>query len=567
MSDPIDPSKLKVAELRAELQARGLDSKGNKPVLVERLREALEAELEGENPNAEELDEEAKEANQDPEDDKEENPEPDQENEPVLELEPERDFEPESEHDNEPALELEPEGDLDADLEPDPEPEPEVKQECGSSPLKSDERSPQKPNHSGGSAKNSDDATEEYDSGHIHSEGDAVAVKVDMEDEYKMGYDEAQDDSSEKKDQNNDFGSVKKDEDMDHKDESADGKQESESEDRRGEKRRAHSRSRSPDSKKQRPDVEEVRIEDEPEWDKSTVLLDWYNSDLSLVINKEDFLSAQPLTVQGFAYVWHGVRATYGFMRGRVFFEVKVTDFLPVPHLEEDEQNPHVVRVGWSVDEAGLTLGEDPFSYGYDGTGKASTDLDFKDYGKTFGKGDVIGCYLDLEAEPIVMSFTVNGESQDDAFEIPHSTLGEKALFPHILTKNCSFKVNFGSEDPWVTTLSSHTYVGHIPQQDRVLGGQGPATREEAEVIMLVGLPASGKTVWVEKYCKDNPEKKYYVLGTSFLIDKMKVNGMPRKRNYGGRWEVLIERCTKCLNKLLEMSYKRRRNFIIDQVR
>lgn len=44
MSDVVDPSKLKVAELRAELQARGLDTKGNKPVLVERLRVALEEE-------------------------------------------------------------------------------------------------------------------------------------------------------------------------------------------------------------------------------------------------------------------------------------------------------------------------------------------------------------------------------------------------------------------------------------------------------------------------------------------------------------------------------------------
>lgn len=37
----IEPSKLKVAELRAELQARGLDSKGVKAVLVERLENAL----------------------------------------------------------------------------------------------------------------------------------------------------------------------------------------------------------------------------------------------------------------------------------------------------------------------------------------------------------------------------------------------------------------------------------------------------------------------------------------------------------------------------------------------
>lgn len=40
----MDPSKLKVVELRAELSNRGLDTKGNKPVLVERLRKALEEE-------------------------------------------------------------------------------------------------------------------------------------------------------------------------------------------------------------------------------------------------------------------------------------------------------------------------------------------------------------------------------------------------------------------------------------------------------------------------------------------------------------------------------------------
>lgn len=40
----MDLNKLKVPELRKELQSRGLDSKGNKPVLIERLREAIEKE-------------------------------------------------------------------------------------------------------------------------------------------------------------------------------------------------------------------------------------------------------------------------------------------------------------------------------------------------------------------------------------------------------------------------------------------------------------------------------------------------------------------------------------------
>lgn len=42
------PSKLKVTELRAELGARGLDTKGNKAVLVKRLEKALEQEEDGE---------------------------------------------------------------------------------------------------------------------------------------------------------------------------------------------------------------------------------------------------------------------------------------------------------------------------------------------------------------------------------------------------------------------------------------------------------------------------------------------------------------------------------------
>lgn len=40
----MDPAKLKVVELKNELQQRGLDTKGNKAALVQRLKEALEKE-------------------------------------------------------------------------------------------------------------------------------------------------------------------------------------------------------------------------------------------------------------------------------------------------------------------------------------------------------------------------------------------------------------------------------------------------------------------------------------------------------------------------------------------
>lgn len=534
MSDIMDPSKLKVAELRAELQARGLDSKGNKPVLVERLRAALEEEEEGH----EEGDDAAV--------GEEEEEELLQEEEVAAEAEAEN-------YEELPVSAKEPEP---------PQPEPEVARRKPESPIKKTgppqkepEPSPKKPEPQSAKAP-----------------VPVPVVKEEPEDSAKLGYEDApMEELADKSEAGNGVDLNIKEEDVEIKEEAMEVKQEPEESGgtaRRGEKR-ALSRSRSPEAapeaKKQRPEVEEVRVEDEPEYDKTVVALDWYNSDLSLVISKEDFLSAQPLTMQGFGYVWHGVRATYGFTRGRVFFEVKGEDYMPVPQLEEEEQHPHVLRVGWSVDDAGLTLGEDPFSYGYGGTGKASTNLKFKDYGKTFGKGDIVGCFLDLESEPVVMSFTVNGQHQGIAYEISHSDLGDQALFPHIVTKNTSFRVNFGSEAPWMEPLNGYTFTGKIPLEDRVLGTQGPEKREDAEVIMMVGLPAAGKTTWVDSYCRENLNKKYNVLGTNSLIDKMKVNGLPRRRNYAGRWDALIDRCTKCLNKLLELAYKRRRNFIVDQ--
>jgi len=42
-------------------------------------------------------------------------------------------------------------------------------------------------------------------------------------------------------------------------------------------------------------------------------------------------------------------------------------------------------------------------------------------------------------------------------------------------------------------------------------------------MIMMCGLPGSGKTVWALKYAAENPDKHYNILGTNSLIDKMKV--------------------------------------------
>jgi heterogeneous nuclear ribonucleoprotein U-like protein 1 len=83
-------------------------------------------------------------------------------------------------------------------------------------------------------------------------------------------------------------------------------------------------------------------------------------------------------------------------------------------------------------------VGEEPFSYGYGGTGKFSVNSKFKNFGEQFGAGDVIGALLDLDARPPSISYSKNGQWLGVAHTIHGFPVGNKdlALFPHVLTKN-----------------------------------------------------------------------------------------------------------------------------------
>ncbi|XP_066970870.1 uncharacterized protein [Macrobrachium rosenbergii] len=287
MSDTLDPSKLKAAELRAELEARGLDTEGNMPVLVGRLREALQQADDEEETDAGDFELEPDHDEQEDEDEEEEDPDSVHENERVLELEPEREFEHKAEH-NEPALELKPEGDLDAESEPEPEHHSEAESRAKStSPPREDEPSQEgmssysSPHKDGESLEEKDfDLSHcQHSSDNTTAKDEDIVVKEEVEDKYyKMGYEDAplQDMSEVKEDLGNEYDGSMKIEEIYIKEELMESKQgPHDTGDRRGENRRALSWSHSPDSKKRRPEVEEVRVEDEPENDKSPVLLDW----------------------------------------------------------------------------------------------------------------------------------------------------------------------------------------------------------------------------------------------------------------------------------------------------
>ena len=56
-----------------------------------------------------------------------------------------------------------------------------------------------------------------------------------------------------------------------------------------------------------------------------------------------------------------------------------------------------MVRIGWSLDSCSTQLGEEPFSYGYGGSGKKSTNGRFENYGDKFAENDVIGCFVRIK--------------------------------------------------------------------------------------------------------------------------------------------------------------------------
>lgn len=127
--------------------------------------------------------------------------------------------------------------------------------------------------------------------------------------------------------------------------------------------------------------------------------------------------------------VWSGVRADAGVKKGKHYFECYIT-------------GTGISRVGWSTMSAQLELGKDPHGVGYGGKGFLSVNGTYEKYGGEFGKGDCVGCYLDLDGK--VVSFSKNGTHLGDAAPIP-GQIGS-VFFPAVLLQNSSLTVNFGDQ-------------------------------------------------------------------------------------------------------------------------
>lgn len=397
---------------------------------------------------------------------------------------------------------------------------------------------------------------------------------------------------------------------------------------------------KAPRVKPPQTDIEFVAEENEPEVDNDKVQLSWFDSDLNLEIDPKTLAEAKPLSDGALSLLWAGARTNLGVKRGKVAFEVLLTKANEWRKVTEEPVSVEF-RVGWSVADANLQLGEAKHSFAYASTGSKGTDSTFTDYGAEYKVNDVVGVYLDLDSSPCRVEYTVNNVKQGTAFEFQKDELEGKALFPHVCTRNMAFRVNFGqlersllndrpkpkkqdkpaeksaeaskteaaeqkdkpAETPEKadadkpaeeekkeekgeevepetkpedeadqgepeTELSidpDYVYVAKSPAENLVLGPCRPESRSECELVFLMGLPASGKTHWVQNYLKENADKRVTVLSVDTLLDQMRLSGEPRKPENTKKWSRLVDQLSKTLNKLTDIAAKRRRNFIFDQ--
>ncbi|GFZ06259.1 hypothetical protein Acr_18g0004290 [Actinidia rufa] len=253
---------------------------------------------------------------------------------------------------------------------------------------------------------------------------------------------------------------------------------------------------------------------DEPEAKKSKatqrVVLNPADCDLDFNIEGNG-LQGFALHEQGFAYCWSGARANVGISRGKYCFGCKIISAQPVVMEDTPIDQQHLCRLG-------ISRGDDSAG----NLGRPSTALGL------------------VALENLLLQ----------ASTAKHFNAGSSGL---------------GVVDSQIRRLPRLQTLACALDDGNAITGPIFSNPRDCELMMMVGLPASGKSTWAEKWVKEHPEKRYVLLGTNLALDQMKVPGLLRKNNYGERFDRLMDRATGIFNTLLSRAAKTPRNYIIDQ--
>ncbi|XP_078144015.1 heterogeneous nuclear ribonucleoprotein U-like protein 2 [Centroberyx gerrardi] len=306
-------------------------------------------------------------------------------------------------------------------------------------------------------------------------------------------------------------------------------------------------------AKSPQPPPDKVEVVEEEDEDK--VRLDPYGSDLHFEVGP-DGACGQPRFWARFPLLWAGCRLTHGVRRGRVGFEVRLERKLLAAGGRGLE--PYGLRVGWSAASSSLLLGEDECSYAYDGRGKKVSGGEEEEFGEPFSEGDIIGCYASFSTDSAAeLSFHKNGRFMGVAFSLGASVPQGRALFPHALCKSCSVRFLLDpAAPPWYPGPPGFIPLVALPAGDRLRAALAPTSRAQCEVVMMVGLPGSGKSRWAGALMEQQPEKHFKILGAKELLACMMSSGQRESR---------LQQACQCLTELIKMAAHTPGNYILNQ--
>jgi hypothetical protein len=147
---------------------------------------------------------------------------------------------------------------------------------------------------------------------------------------------------------------------------------------------------------------------------------------------------------------------------------------------------------------------------------------------------------FDSDPENLLISYSKNGLDLGVAFTVSKRAVSEhvnsyggKAIFyPHVLSKNFVFEMNFGQrvsligDEPFAPVKSGFQLVQKLPLDMRVCRQTEESrstNKKDYEVVMVIGLPGVGKTRWAMEHVRKNPDKSFFVIGVASILDKMVV--------------------------------------------
>ncbi|OAF66834.1 ATPase subunit b [Intoshia linei] len=287
--------------------------------------------------------------------------------------------------------------------------------------------------------------------------------------------------------------------------------------------------------------------------DSIELMLDKGNSDLHLVIDSTGYeanvLSQSHISSDLFACA----RTNYGVSSGKFMFEVKILNkMMPTSRNK--------IRIGVSTLESNLMLGMSSTSFCYENTGKSINGKEILSKGIKFGDENVVGCYVDMESDPITISYSVNGAFQGIFFKVKKSYLNGKALFPHVSTKCINFTINVGQVEPYYETdQDGYLYINTYPIDKRTKAPSTPKTFEDCEFVLLAGLPGAGKSHWVRNYLKKN-NKNYYIMNYETIMYRLLGNSYASMMNDANHKNI-----SRVLSQYVDLAIHRKRNYILEQ--